>query len=82
MNVETNEACGFVLWLDSQLLNNLVQTFPSTGAFVMPPLMWFLWCLIKAEFILQPFLSEETNTVSLLHTSTQFHKPDIITQYL
>lgn len=38
MSIKTNEAYGFVLWLDSQLLNNLLpltEAFPLTGAFIM-----------------------------------------------
>lgn len=73
MSIKTNEAYGFVLWLDSQLLNNLLpltESFPLTGAFIMS-LLWFLWCLIKAEFVLQSFLTEETDTVSLLCTVSQ-----------
>lgn len=76
MSIKTNEAYGFVLWLDSQLLNNLLpltEAFPLTGAFIMS-LLWFLWCLIKAEFVLQSFLTEETDTVSLLCTGIQFRK--------
>lgn len=76
MSIKTNEAYGFVLWLDSQLLNNLLhltEAFLLSGVFIMS-LSWFLWYLIKAEFVLQSFLNEEANTISLPDTSTQFHK--------
>lgn len=79
MNIKTNEAYGFFLWLDSQLLNNLLpltEAFPFTGAFIMS-LLWFLWCLIQAEFVLQSFLTEKTDTVSLC-TGIQFCKACIM----
>lgn len=79
MSTKTNEAYGFVLWLDSQLLHNLLpltEAFPFTGAFMF--LLCFLWCLIQAEFVAQSFLAEETDTASLLCIGIQFHKAYII----
>lgn len=79
MSIRTNEAYGFFLWLDSQLLNNLpplTEAFRFTGAFIMS-LLWFLWGLIQAEFVLQSFLTGETDTVSL-HRCIQFRKAYII----
>lgn len=84
MSIRTNEAYGFVSWLDSQLLKNLLpltEALPLTRAFIMP-LPWFLWCLIKAEVVLQAFLGEVTNTVSLLCAGTRFHRSDTRTRDL
>ena len=76
MSIKTNEAYGFILCSDSQPLSNLLpltEAFPFTGAFIMS-FLWFVWCLIQAEFVLQSSLTEETDAVALLCTGIQFCK--------
>lgn len=80
MRIKTNEAHGFALWLESHLLNNflpLTEAFPCTGTFIMF-LLWFLWCLIQAEFVLQSFLTVQRDTFSLLCTGIQLYKAYIL----